>query len=138
MPQRPIRSNSTVGGNGFFNSSISIAQTISANSFGDFSTALQSCFFKSITSNFPCRIRVYNSAIARDADFARNSYTTPKTLGYNNHGCIFDVILGVNSEALTLNFAPIPFHFGDNLYFKIENLDIVSRNFSILINIFEA
>ncbi len=59
---------------------------------------------------------------AVNADKARPTYAKPRVWGYNNHGCIFDVVLGVNDSSLSLDFAPIPIFSGNKIYFLIDNL----------------
>ncbi|MCL1474426.1 hypothetical protein [Argonema antarcticum] len=126
MPQRSIFGDNPqpVNGKGSFSSmALNISCTIGAmGSFIHSSETLKLAFFYKIQASHAMRIRGYSSMLALNADKPRPSYQKPRVWGYNNHGCIFDVIIGGNGSPLALNFAPIPVFAGDSFSLLIDNL----------------
>lgn len=96
---------------------------------------LQFAIFYKIEVSRPCRIRAYNSSQARQQDAARPTYQQPSSNNYNAHGCVFDIVVGVNFSPTFIFLAPIVFFGGESIFLRINNFDAASNlnlNFSYI------
>jgi len=88
---------------------------------------------------FPVRLRIYASSTFRDADAARQRFNAP-TPG-SQHGVIMDLTL---TPATGFTWVLSPSARGEvsdsstNLYYTIDNLDIVPRNIDLTVTYFRG
>jgi|GEM_PF-6273505 len=83
-----------------------------------------------ITTNYPCRVRLYTSTEKRDADITRPIGTDPES----NHGLLFEFV--TTSSLLTADLSPVVDGFSatSSVAYHLTNLDTVTRNLSITLN----
>jgi hypothetical protein len=83
-----------------------------------------------ITTNYPCRVRLYTSTAKRDADLTRPMGTDPE----GNHGLLFEFV--TTSSLLTADLSPVVDGFSatSSVAYHLTNLDTVTRNLSITLN----
>ncbi len=98
-------------------------------------TTCKSFELYSISANYPCRIRLYGTYNAANADKLRNATNDPS----GNHGLYTEVTL--SSFQLSWTMSPIPTCFNmdttvsTNIYAVIENMDSVNRAITVTLNI---
>lgn len=83
-----------------------------------------------ITTNYPCRVRLYTSTAKRDADLTRPIGTDPE----GNHGLLFEFV--TTSSLLAADLSPVVDGFSatSSVAYHLTNLDTVTRNLSITLN----
>jgi hypothetical protein len=88
--------------------------------------------------DFPVRIRLYADEDKRIKDLSRPTYVSPIG-GYNDHGLLLDVALGVNFKPLSINLSPCPliYKLGETVPCTIENLSAMPQAIKVTLNVFE-
>ncbi len=83
-----------------------------------------------ITTNHPCRVRLYTSTTKRDADLTRPIGTDPE----GNHGLMFEFIS--ITELLSADLSPLVDGFADTaaIPYSITNLSGVTQTISVTLN----
>lgn len=83
-----------------------------------------------ITTNHPCRVRLYTSAAKRDADLTRPIGTDPE----GNHGLIFEFISTAN--LLSADLSPVVDGFADTaaIPYSITNLSGATQTITVTLN----
>ena len=83
-----------------------------------------------ITTNHPCRIRLYTSTTKRDADLTRHIGTDPT----GNHGLLFEFISA--AELLSADLSPLVDGFADTaaIPYSITNLSGATQTITVTLN----
>lgn len=83
-----------------------------------------------ITTNHPCRVRLYTSIAKRDADLTRPIGTDPT----GNHGLMFEFIS--TTELLSADLSPVVDGFADTsaIAYSITNLSGATQTINVALN----
>ena len=83
-----------------------------------------------ITTNYPCRVRLYTSTAKRDADITRPIGTDPT----GNHGLLFEFIS--STELLSADLSPLVDGFADTaaIPYSLTNLSGATQTISVTLN----
>ena len=83
-----------------------------------------------ITTNYPCRVRLYTSTAKRDADLTRPMGTDPE----GNHGLMFEFIS--TAELLSADLSPLVDGFADTaaIPYSLTNLSGATQTISVTLN----
>ena len=83
-----------------------------------------------ITTNHPCRVRLYTSTVKRDADLTRPIGIDPE----GNHGLMFEFIS--TSELLSADLSPLVDGFADTaaIPYSITNLSNATQTITVTLN----
>ena len=83
-----------------------------------------------ITTNYPCRVRLYTSTAKRDADLTRLIGTDPE----GNHGLLFEFIS--STELLSADLSPLVDGFADTaaIPYSLTNLSGATQTISVTLN----
>lgn len=85
-----------------------------------------------VSSNFPCRVRIYIDSLSASNDLGRPAETELQ----GEHGCLFECVLTPTNLELDLSPPVILYKKSptDNLHITVNNIDNTNRTYNIILN----